>query len=77
MGMKGSKAEQHLKDAYAGESPTNPATVHSARFESTPAQRQAVRTGAAFKLGGDHTHKPAHLSIAPETRASLAGDLQP
>jgi hypothetical protein len=37
--------------------------------------REAVKAGAAVKLGCDHTHYPAHLQIAPETMASLAGDL--
>ena len=49
--------------------------VHFVRFEFTPAARQAVRAGAAVKLGCDHAHYPAHVSISPETLASLAGDL--
>ncbi|MEK8048700.1 DUF3501 family protein [Ideonella sp. DXS22W] len=50
--------------------------VHFVRFEFPPAARQAVRAGAAVKLGCDHTHYPAHLSIPAETLASLAGDLR-
>jgi len=50
-------------------------SVHFVRFEFTPAMREAVRAGAAGKLGCDHTNYPAHLVIAPETLASLAGDL--
>ena len=50
--------------------------VHFVRFEFTPAARQAVLAGAAVKLGCDHTNYPAHLSIAPDTLASLAGDLR-
>jgi len=50
--------------------------VHFVRFEFSPAQAQAVRAGAAVKLGCDHTHYPAHVSIAPETLAALAGDLR-
>jgi hypothetical protein len=49
--------------------------VHFVRFEFNAAQRQAVRAGAAVKLGCDHTHYPAHVQIAPETLARLAGDL--
>ncbi len=49
--------------------------VHFARFEFTPAARHAVRAGAAVRLGCDHEHYPAHVSIPPETLASLAGDL--
>ena len=51
-------------------------SVHFVRFEFTAAMREAVRAGAAVKLGCDHTHYPAHLQIAPETLASLAGDLR-
>jgi len=50
--------------------------VHFVRFEFAPAQREAVRAGAAVKLGCDHTNYPAHVQIAPETLASLAGDLR-
>jgi hypothetical protein len=51
-------------------------SVHFVRFEFTPAMREAVRAGAVVKLGCDHTHYPAHVSIAPDTLASLAGDLR-
>jgi hypothetical protein len=50
--------------------------VHFVRFEFGQAQRQAVRAGASVKLGCDHTNYPAHVLIAPETLASLAGDLR-
>jgi hypothetical protein len=50
-------------------------SVHFVRFEFTPAMKQAILAGAAVKLGCDHTHYPAHVQIAPETLASLAGDL--
>ncbi len=51
-------------------------SVHFVRFEFTPAMKQAIRAGAAVKLGCDHRNYPAHVSIAPETLASLAGDLR-
>ena len=51
-------------------------SVHFVRFEFTPAAREAVRAGASVKLGCDHTHYPAHVTIAPETLALLAGDLR-
>jgi hypothetical protein len=51
-------------------------SVHFVRFEFTPAMKQAILAGAAVKLGCDHTHYPAHVQIAPETLASLAGDLK-
>jgi hypothetical protein len=49
--------------------------VHFVRFEFNPAQRAAIRAGAAVKLGCDHTHYPAHAMVTAETLASLAGDL--
>ncbi len=50
--------------------------VHFVRFEFAPAAREAVRAGAAVKLGCDHAHYPAHMTISPETLATLAGDLK-
>ncbi len=50
--------------------------VHFVRFEFTPAMRAAVKAGASVKLGCDHTHYPAHVTINAETLASLAGDLK-
>ncbi|MBT9487508.1 MAG: DUF3501 family protein [Rubrivivax sp.] len=50
--------------------------VHFVRLEFTLAMKQAIRAGAAVKLGCDHTHYPAHVQIAAETLASLAGDLR-
>jgi hypothetical protein len=49
--------------------------VHFARFEFDKPLRDAVRAGASVKLGCDHTNYPAHVAIAAETLASLAGDL--
>jgi hypothetical protein len=51
-------------------------SVHFVRFELPKDARDAVRAGAAVKLGCDHRHYPAHVRIAPETLASLAGDLR-
>jgi hypothetical protein len=50
-------------------------SVHFVRFELTPAMVAEVKAGASVKLGCDHTNYPAHVNIAPETLASLAGDL--
>ena len=50
--------------------------VHFLRFELNPAMCQAVKAGASVKLGCDHTNYPAHITVAPETLASLAGDLK-
>ena len=49
--------------------------VHFLRFEFPKPMREAVRAGAAVKLGCDHTHYPAHVGLQAETLASLAGDL--
>jgi len=51
-------------------------SVHFVRFEFSDAQRQAIRAGAAVKIGCDHTNYPAHVTVAAETLASLAGDLR-
>jgi hypothetical protein len=51
--------------------------VHFVRFEFTTAQREAVRAGAAVKIGCDHTNYPAHMAVPAETLANLAGDLRP
>ncbi len=51
-------------------------SVHFLRWELTPAMRAAVLAGAGVKIGCDHTHYPVHRQIAPETLASLAGDLK-
>ena len=64
-------ADEDLDREYAEQA----SAVHFVRFEFTPAQRQAVRAGAAVKLGCGHTHDPAQVLISPETLASLAGDL--
>jgi len=50
--------------------------VHFVRFELTPPMIAAVKAGASVKLGCDHRNYPAHGTIAPETLASLAGDLK-
>jgi hypothetical protein len=50
--------------------------VHFLRFELDPASRDAVRAGAGVKVGCEHPNYPAHVNVAPETLASLAGDLR-
>ena len=52
-------------------------SVHFVRFEfNGRGARGVIRAGAAVKLGCDHRNYPAHVPIAPETLASLAGDLR-
>jgi hypothetical protein len=50
--------------------------VHFLRFELPAAAKASVKAGASVKLGCDHVNDPAHLTIAAETLASLAGDLR-
>ena len=51
-------------------------SVHFLRFEFNAAQRAAIRAGAGVKIGCDHTSYPTHVTVAPDTLASLAGDLK-
>jgi hypothetical protein len=51
-------------------------SVHFIRFELPAAARAAVIAGASVRFGCDHANYPAHVTIAPETLASLAGDLR-
>jgi hypothetical protein len=50
-------------------------SVHFIRFELPAPARAAVIAGASVRLGCDHPNYPSHVTIAPETLASLAGDL--
>ena len=49
--------------------------VHFVRFEFNTPTCAAIKAGAAVKIGCDHTNYPAHLEIAADTLASLAGDI--
>jgi len=49
--------------------------VHFLRFELDTAARGALRRGAALSMGVDHPAYDASVEVAPEIRASLAGDL--
>ena len=50
-------------------------SVHFLRFELGARAREGLRRGAAVRLGVDHPQYRAALTLAPEVRASLAGDL--
>ena len=50
--------------------------VHFVRFEFTRDAIARIKAGAAVKLGCDHTHYPAHVTISPETLAALVSDLR-
>ncbi len=50
--------------------------VHFVRFEFDDSTRAAIRAGAGVKVGCDHVNYPSHVSLTPETLASLAGDLR-
>jgi len=49
--------------------------VHFVRFELDEAMCAALKKGAALSVGVDHPHYRAAVRVAPEVRASLAGDL--
>jgi hypothetical protein len=51
------------------------ASVHFLRFELTPQMCGAVKSGAAIRVGIDHPHYRAELTLPPATRDSLAADL--
>jgi hypothetical protein len=51
-------------------------SVHFLRFEFKPAMVAALRAGATAVVGCDHPQYPAHVAVAPDTLASLAGDLR-
>jgi hypothetical protein len=50
--------------------------VHFLRFEFSPSAIARLKAGAAATLGCDHTNYPAHVTISPETLASLVSDLK-
>jgi hypothetical protein len=49
--------------------------VHFLRFELDAGMRQALKRGAGLSVGIDHPNYRASAVVAPEVRASLAGDL--
>ena len=49
--------------------------VHFLRFELTPAMVAAVKGGAPIRVGVDHPHYQAEITVSEATRASLAADL--
>ena len=50
-------------------------SVHFLRFELDRAMAQALRKGATLAVGIDHPEYIVTAGVAPEVRASLAGDL--
>jgi Protein of unknown function (DUF3501) len=61
----------------ARENDEKTSAVHFMRFEFNARQREAIRAGAAVKLGCDHRNYPAQVQIAAQTLVSLAADLRP
>jgi hypothetical protein len=49
--------------------------VHFVRFELDGGMRRALKQGAGLSVGIDHPNYRASVAVAPEVRASLAGDL--
>jgi hypothetical protein len=54
---------------------TKTSAVHFLRFELDAAMRDALKNGAALKLGVDHEDYRHELDASAEVRASLAADL--
>ena len=50
-------------------------SVHFLRFELDAAMREALRRGAAVKVGVEHPHYRAAVELTPEQRGALASDL--
>jgi hypothetical protein len=50
-------------------------SVHFLRFELDEAMRRTLKQGAGLVVGVDHPNYRASVTVAPEVRASLAGDL--
>ena len=49
--------------------------VHFVRFELDSAMRQALKADAGLAIGIDHPNYRASITVAPEMRRCLAGDL--
>ena len=52
-------------------------SVHFMRFELTPEMVRAVQDGTDIRAGSDHPNLTEEVTLSPESRASLAGDLDP
>ncbi len=51
--------------------------VHFLRFELTPAMVASVKGGAPIRVGVDHPHSRAEVTVSEATREQLAADLRP
>jgi hypothetical protein len=49
--------------------------VHFVRFELDEKMRRALKQGTSLSVGVEHANYRASVTVAPEVRASLAGDL--
>ena len=56
--------------------PDKTSAVHFLRFELTPAMVQAVKKDAAIRVGIDHPHYRAEITVPNATRELLAADLK-
>ena len=52
-------------------------SVHFMRFELTPEMVRAAQDGAEIRAGSDHPNLTEEVTLSPESRTSLAGDLDP
>ncbi len=58
------------------ESDEKTSSVHFLRFELSPPMLRAVKDGAAIRAGVDHPKLTSEVTLSPESRDSLAGDLE-
>ena len=49
--------------------------VHFLRFELTPDMAAAAKAGASIRMGVDHPHYEAELTLTAQVRDALAADL--
>jgi len=54
---------------------TKTSAVHFLRFELTPEMVASAKGGAPIRLGIDHPHAKAEITVADATRESLVADL--
>ena len=74
-GEGGPRVHAIANEGLNSENAEQTSAEHFLRFELPQAPHQAVRAGAGVKLGCDHRHCTAYVSLSPETLDSLVGDL--
>jgi len=77
-GLGGEKARVYAiaDEDLERENEEKTSAVHFVRFELDRNMRDALRNGAGITVGIDHPSYGASVSVAPEVRRSLIGDLR-